>query len=90
MEQKTWRREIEDLKETGLKLDFKAELVPWNKSGIDKLIENRIKQPIRKAVKERDKGKKIKRAEIIESLRILLYAKSFKNVVNSGQESVTH
>ncbi|AZB25106.1 MULTISPECIES: hypothetical protein [Bacteroidota] len=55
-------REIEDLKETGLKLDFKAELVPWNKSGIDKLIwENRIKQPIREAVKERDKRKENKK-----------------------------
>lgn len=45
--------EMEGLKETGLRLDFKAELVPWNKSGIDEIIaENRIKQPIREAVKE--------------------------------------
>lgn len=47
--------EVEGLKETGLRLDFKAELVPWNKSGIDEIIsENRLKQPIREAVKEKN------------------------------------
>lgn len=53
--------EREGLKETGLKLEFKAELVPWNKSGIDEIIsENRLKQPIREAVKvkERKENKK--------------------------------
>jgi len=39
--------ETEGLKETGLQLDFKAEVVPWHKSGIDDLIaENRAKLPI--------------------------------------------
>ncbi|WP_353148486.1 hypothetical protein [Chryseobacterium sp.] len=48
--------DIEDLKETGLRLDFKAELVPWNKSGIDEIIsENRRKQPTREAVKDNER-----------------------------------
>lgn len=58
--------ETEGLKETGLRLDFKAELVPWHKSGIDELIsENRLKQPIKQEVKERNdteekkKGRKL-------------------------------
>ncbi|MFC3356001.1 hypothetical protein [Sphingobacterium zeae] len=53
--------ETEGLKETGLRLNFKAEIIPWTKSGIDELIaENRLKQPIREAVKERNEieGKK--------------------------------
>ncbi|WP_312508840.1 hypothetical protein [Chryseobacterium culicis] len=34
------------LKETGLRLEFKAEVVPWNKSGIDELItHNKAKLP---------------------------------------------
>lgn len=42
--------ENEGLKETGLRLEFKAELVPWNRSGIDELIsENRLKQPVKQA-----------------------------------------
>lgn len=47
--------EREGLKETGLQLEFKAETVPWRKSGIDQLIaENRLKQPIRKAIQEKN------------------------------------
>lgn len=46
--------ETEGLKETGLKLEFKAETIPWNKSGIDELIaENRLKKPIRIADQEK-------------------------------------
>ncbi len=43
--------ETEGLKETGLRLEFKAETIPWHQSGIDELIaENLLKQPHRKAI----------------------------------------
>jgi len=46
--------ETEGLKETGLRLEFKAETIPWNKTGIDELIaENRLKQPMNKANNEK-------------------------------------
>ncbi|REC62322.1 hypothetical protein DRF65_11465 [Chryseobacterium pennae] len=58
--------ETEGLKETGLRLEFKAETIPWNKTGIDELIaENRLKQPIKNANNEKlsapkkNKGRKI-------------------------------
>ena len=45
--------ETDDLKAIGLKLEFKAEIIPWNKSGIDELIaENRSKQPTKNTIKE--------------------------------------
>ncbi|MEE6126049.1 hypothetical protein V2E39_01475 [Chryseobacterium arthrosphaerae] len=48
--------ELEGLKETGLRLDFKAALIPWNKSGIDELIrENRLKQHISQSPKENER-----------------------------------
>lgn len=46
--------ETEGLKETGLRLEFKAETVPWHKSGIDEAIsENRLKHPSRNAIQEK-------------------------------------
>ncbi|RQO35323.1 hypothetical protein DBR39_18565 [Chryseobacterium sp. KBW03] len=57
--------EMEGLKETGLRLDFKAELVSWNKSGIDEIIsENRLKQPIREAVKDNERKEHKKRRKL--------------------------
>lgn len=47
--------DTDDLKAVGLALHFKAQLVPWHKSGLDELIaENRLKNPITEAVKARN------------------------------------
>lgn len=45
--------ETDDLKAIGLKLEFKAEVVPWHKSGLDDVIaENRLKHPIKNSMKD--------------------------------------
>lgn len=44
--------ETEGIKETGLRLEFQAETVPWHQFGIGELIaENRSKQPIRNVIR---------------------------------------
>lgn len=54
--------DTEGLKETGLRVNFKAELIPWNRSGIDELIaENKTKKAkeneIKKQFRISDKGR---------------------------------
>jgi hypothetical protein len=57
--------ETEGLKEIGLRLEFKAQTVPWHKSGIDQIIaENRLKQPIRKAIQKKNESHKGQRRKL--------------------------